>query len=549
MGRRVGSSAIAAGVLCLGIAGVALGAPEMSSANADAPAWMCAVPGWAPEWLPRVAGRSHVVLVHFPVALLMVAALCEVWSAARRRDEASIAGLTCLVLGALGAAASAASGWINADLEGSRASMAETLTMHRWVGVAAAGCALLTALVIAPLLRTSGRTGAHAHARGPLGAYRAGVVIAAALVGVAGHLGGSLVHGEDYFWSVINPEDTGATNTARADSEGAGGTDNHTGKDSAKEDAWPMGMARQAGTIDFEMTIRPIFEAHCVECHGAFKKKGGLRLDRRAGAFNRQPKDWTIVPGKPEASDVLRRVMLPPNDPDFMPDGDKPLNPDEVAALRTWIAEGAYWPGEAPQSESAIRAEKEGELREQVRETFGGSPFLDTRDPLKAALATKKDTEAAKTAIDAIRAKRGVVVELGGDDSRLSVDLSVTAPPIADADLRMLDALRPRISWLNLSRTAITDAGLATLKNMSELERVRIEWTAIGDSGLEFAASCAKLRQLNLVGTKVTDEGLAKLAACASLRKVFVWKSGVTPEGIAKFRSAHPDVEVVEGTP
>ena len=538
-------------------------------AAASEPAWMQTVPSWAPTWLPQLAGRGHVVLVHFPIALLIVAALCEFWGAMRRHVDASRAGLTCLVLGALAAGASAATGWINADLEGSRTSMAETLSLHRWVGVAAAGAALVTALVIAPLLRPGGR--------GPLGLYRAGVVIAAALVGVAGHFGGSLVHGENYFWSVIFPQ-----------------SDSASASDASKPVPWPTGMATTPGTIDFEKIIRPIFETRCVECHGPYKKKGGLRLDLRNGAFA-HPSAHSIVPGKPDESDLLHRVTLPPSDPDFMPDGDKPLNPDEIAALRTWISEGAYWPDDSsranqkppppapkaptsfgkdfgpgtanpfqdgpPRSKENTQAtrtapggasskveeldakQRDTELRAATRHAFEEDVVID-RVTGKAALHPAMQ---AIIAAAAIRAKHGVVVDLGADDPRLSVDLSVIAPPIADADLALLEKLRPTIAWLNLSRTAITDAGLASLKSLPELERLRLEWTAIGDSGLDFAATCAKLGTLNLVGTKATDAGLAKLVPCKSLRKLYVWKTGVTPEGIAKFKAARPEVEVVEG--
>lgn len=489
-------------------------------AAASKPAWMQIVPSWAPTWLPQLAGRGHVVLVHFPIALLIVAALCEFWGAMRRHVDASRAGLTCLVLGALAAGASAATGWINADLEGSRTSMAETLSLHRWVGVAAAGAALVTALVIAPLLRPGGR--------GPLGLYRAGVVIAAALVGIAGHFGGSLVHGENYFWSVIYPQSAPYIPPESAGTPAA---------------PWPTGMATKPGTIDFEKIIRPIFETRCVECHGPFKKKGGLRLDLRNGAFA-HPSAHSIVPGKPDESDLLHRVTLPPSDPDFMPDGDKPLNPDEIAALRTWISEGAYWP-----DDSSRANQKPPPPAPKAPTSFGKDFGPGTANPFQdGPPRSKENTQASRTAAAAaIRAKHGVVVDLGADDPRLSVDLSVIAPPIADADLALLEKLRPTIAWLNLSRTAITDAGLASLKSLPELERLRLEWTAIGDSGLDFAATCAKLGTLNLVGTKATDAGLAKLVPCKSLRKLYVWKTGVTPEGIAKFKAARPEVEVVEG--
>lgn len=490
-------------------------------AAASNPAWMQVVPSWAPSWLPQLAGRGHVVLVHFPIALLMVAALCEFWGAMRRHIDASRAGLTCVVLGALAAGVSAVTGWINADLEGSRTSMAETLSLHRWVGVAAAGAALVTALVIAPLLRPGGR--------GPLGLYRAGVVIAAMLVGVAGHFGGSLVHGENYFWSVIFPQ-----------------SDSASVSDTTKPAPWPTDMATTPGTIDFEKVIRPIFETRCVECHGPFKKKGGLRLDLRNGAFA-HPSAHSIVPGKPDESDLLHRVTLPPSNPDFMPDGDKPLNPDEIAAIRTWISEGAYWP-----DDSARANLKPAPPAPKAPTSFGknfGAGNSQAANPFQdGPPRSKENTQASRaTAGDAIRAKHGVVVDLGADDPRLSVDLSVIAPPIGDADLALLEKLRPTIAWLNLSRTAITDAGLVSLKGLPELERLRLEWTAIGDSGLDFAATCAKLGTLNLVGTKVTDASLAKLVACKQLRKLYTWKTGVTPEGIAKFKAARPEVEVVEG--
>jgi hypothetical protein len=191
--------------------------------------------------------------------------------------------------------------------------------------------------------------------------------------------------------------------------------------------------------------------------------------------------------------------------------------------------------------------QRNAELDEGIRSAFEDAVSIDSNDPREQALVRRTKERVAKIAADAIRAKHGVVVDLGADDPRLSVDLSVIAPPIGDADLPLLENLRPTIAWLNLSRTAITDAGLVSLKGLPELERLRLEWTAIGDSGLDFAATCAKLGTLNLVGTKMTDAGLAKLVACKQLRKLFVWKTGVTPEGIAKFKAARPEVEVVEG--
>ncbi len=46
----------------------------------------------------------------------------------------------------------------------------------------------------------------------------------------------------------------------------------------------PSAEARGDDRIDFfETRIRPLLVEHCVECHGAKKQEGGLRLDARTG--------------------------------------------------------------------------------------------------------------------------------------------------------------------------------------------------------------------------------------------------------------------------
>ena len=51
-----------------------------------------------------------------------------------------------------------------------------------------------------------------------------------------------------------------------------------------------------------------------------------------------------IVPGKPEASELVRRVRLPRDDDEAMPLGDGPaLSEPQIAALEKWIADGAVW--------------------------------------------------------------------------------------------------------------------------------------------------------------------------------------------------------------
>jgi hypothetical protein len=89
--------------------------------------------------------------------------------------------------------------------------------------------------------------------------------------------------------------------------------------------------------VDFQRDIRPLLSGRCFKCHGPSAHKGKLRLDQRDWATKRQ----AIVPGKPEASELVRRVLA--GDKERMPPteaGDR-LKPEQVALLKEWIKQGA----------------------------------------------------------------------------------------------------------------------------------------------------------------------------------------------------------------
>src|SRR2546421_6688241 len=66
-----------------------------------------------------------------------------------------------------------------------------------------------------------------------------------------------------------------------------------------------------AGTVEFNRDIRPILSKNCFACHGPDKshRASKMRLDERASAIARlRGGGAPIVPGKPDASEVMRRV-------------------------------------------------------------------------------------------------------------------------------------------------------------------------------------------------------------------------------------------------
>jgi mono/diheme cytochrome c family protein len=97
---------------------------------------------------------------------------------------------------------------------------------------------------------------------------------------------------------------------------------------------------RAAAAVDFAAQIQPIFAARCAGCHGAEKQQGKLRLDS-AEAIGEFAKDTLLVAGKPDESELLKRISLPADDRKRMPKGGDPLSADEIALVRSWIEEGA----------------------------------------------------------------------------------------------------------------------------------------------------------------------------------------------------------------
>ena len=106
-------------------------------------------------------------------------------------------------------------------------------------------------------------------------------------------------------------------------------------------------LGDRSSATDFVKDVRPILRRACFECHGAEKHQGGLRVDQRDAALRGGDSGPVLIPGRPEASELLRRVSLPRGHEDAMPPRGKPLSAREIKLLREWIASGANWPENA----------------------------------------------------------------------------------------------------------------------------------------------------------------------------------------------------------
>jgi Protein of unknown function (DUF1553)/Protein of unknown function (DUF1549)/Planctomycete cytochrome C len=105
----------------------------------------------------------------------------------------------------------------------------------------------------------------------------------------------------------------------------------------------PFHYARFDEPVRFSRDIRPILNQNCVLCHGGVRQKNGVSFIFREEALGAGKSGHrTIVPGKPDESELIARVTS--KDPDArMPYHAPPLSREQIALLRRWIKEGAKW--------------------------------------------------------------------------------------------------------------------------------------------------------------------------------------------------------------
>jgi uncharacterized membrane protein len=471
--------------------------------------------------LAPFVGRFHPLLVHFPIGILLLAVamqLVAVVAAWRRRaapfsDRAIAIVLGC---GAAGAVAAATTGYL---LGGSGGYTGETFERHETLGIGVAILSCLAALVALMRLR-------------PENFWRVGFwrgVYAAALAGVfvmltwAGHLGATLTHGEGYL-----TEHAPAPLRAVLARLGV-------------EVAMPASAARPSveEALVFASLVEPVLRARCVQCHGAAKTEGGLRLDGPDGLRKGGKSGPAFVAGQAVKSELVRRIWLPASHADVMPPrGHRAPTPAEASLIRWWIDRGAKFDQKVVEAEEEI--EIPPDVRPAIEEILGPIP-IDLGGP---TLPKVKVAPASPAALANVRATGVSIVPLSADTPFVQVHCTNVRATFGDAQLAALEAIGPQILWLDVSGTQITDAGLATVGKFPNLTRLHLNRTAITDAGITHLARLSHLESVNLYGTKITDAGLASLSGLGSLRALYVWQTGVTTQGIDRLKASLPQLVV-----
>ena len=451
----------------------------------------------ANEFLAAI-GRFHPLVVHFPIALLLVLLLLELAgrTGADAPSNKALHLVRRLALAATGAAILAGFLlYLSGEYQG------RLVRQHLWGGV---GVGLLYLVAIWFRRKTGGSNGKGRR-------YLVVLALANILLVYTGHKGGQLTHGVNYL-TELWPEILGT----------AAGADNRPVEE----------------LLVYEDVLNPLLDKHCNNCHNSGKAKGGLVLTSLpailAGGKSGKP---MIVPETPGSSELLARVKLPKDHEDYMPPDGKPALPPEAVDLLEW------WIGKGAGTELTL-----GEGMEDPGFADKVTGFLpEVARIRRRQVRDRKEREEIAAKLLPLADRLGLVAAPDPDTDSLYFGISMKLPsePVHDKTLLKLEPYYHAISKISLVGSEITDEALHTLSLMPNLRRVFLNKTCVTGEGLLFLSQLPQLELLNLSHSDLDDRGVLYLMRFPALEKVFLFHTFVHDQVLEGIRWHLPDTDLL----
>ncbi len=441
-------------------------------------------------------GRLHPALVHFPVGILILACLFQLLSNGKKFSFLQPAISTILLWGMFSALLSCMTGYI---LSGSGEYDETLVVFHQWMAI---GTTFLS-LVFYLFYKTKQYAQYHSLMS----------VVLLIAVGITGHLGGTLTHGEGYLTQPF----------------GKGSGDSTTIKARA-----PIANVQEA--VAYTSVIQPILQDKCYSCHGSSKQKGKLRMDIPE-ALMKGGKDGAVIEaGKADESELIKRLLLAREEEHHMPPKEKPqLSEHDIALLHWWIAEGASFDKKVKdlQQPEKIKPLLLALQKEEVKNQVPDIPA----SPVEKANET--DIKKLKDA--------GVVVMPVALNSNYLLANFVNANNFSYKQLELLLPLKKQLVWLKLSRKPVSDSGMTILSQCNALTKLQLDNTNITDRGLAKLSGMQQLLSINLVGTKVTAAGVEQLKSIPKLSSIYLYQTGVGNKDWDNLKKIFPKAMIDSG--
>ncbi len=434
-------------------------------------------------WM-QAAGRLHPMVLHFPIALWIVALAFE-WMGKKETVHPSwntkIEFL--LAFTAVTAAAAAVFGLLlytsGAYESGSQ------LQWHKWLGASVSFIAL--GLV---WLRKSFHF-----------VYRFSLFAGVVVVLIAGHLGAGITHGNDFLTAPFKPK---------------------------RE---PLADIQKAQI--FRDIIQPILDEKCTGCHNPNKAKGGLQLISQAAILKGGDDGAVVIPGNPDSSMFYSYLLLPLFDDKHMPPEGKPQpDQEEIALIHWWIANGADFKKQL----SAVNTPDS--IRNIIQQKYGQASPLDGLNIAFANPETIKQLNTTGRSVRQISADRPYIDIFLGSRKEIPAkewqELNSIKNQVVSIDCSYSNLGKeaigflagfPHLQKLHLQHTDVTSEQLNALKQLKYLEYINVSSSAVTTEALNLLRSFKNLKQVYLYESNIPADSIRKFAGINKQLKV-----GYTPD-------------------
>ena len=281
----------------------------------------------------------------------------------------------------------------------------------------------------------------------------------------------------------------------------------------------------------YDNIIQPIFDAKCLECHGAEKNKGKLRLHTKEDFLKggTGAGEDIVIKGDATASELIFRITLPKDDEEAMPpledeDHYNPITPQELAVMQAWIKMGASFDLLVSELDEATKTAAEHIFNNMPKKIISKAVALRPQLP---------EVPAAKTEILNQLKDLGILaMPIAQNTNALYVNASYLGKKFTDKELKLLEPLSEQLLWLNLARTSISDDSMETISKLKLLTRLHLENTSISDRSSSHLSKLSELTYLNLYGTNVSNSSVDSFKNLTKLKKIFLWKTKFTQDGV-----------------
>ena len=456
-----------------------------------------------PVWLQPI-GRMHPLILHFPIVILLLAVVMEVFRFSKANSTNQSEGRTpesrradvpefyktfltnMLLVGSLLAAVTVIMGLFLSKEDGYTGSVVQ---WHKWTGI---GVFYLSALIYwirkkpwySPVFAQSG-------------AIFMGLILI-----VAGHYGSAITHGSDFILGPITKS----------------------------QQVEPVDLQQ---ALVFNDVIKPIFEQKCSSCHNPDKLKGELALTDAESIRKGGKTGKLFVAGKPEISLLLKRIHIPVDDKKHMPPlGKAQLTADEIKLLAFWVR------GRAEFNRKVIELPATDSLRIMSAAMFKPTEQAEPDYAFDAA-----DEETVKK----LNTDYRTIAPLAKESPALAVNLYNKATYSPD-QLQELSPIKSQIVSLNLNKLPVHDADLKFVGQLENLQKLDINFTDITGKGLNELKPLKHLESLALSGTKTTYADLrSQIGGFKNLKTLALWETELTDNEIQQLKKANPKIQFIAG--